>query len=883
MSATTTRRDPAVLLDALRGALERRGKIGRVRPDSFTASCPCHDDSTPSLSVGTGDAAIVLRCFGCDASAADVLDALSIPDPYQVARRLTVAGLFYDSRGRDDDPARLARELTTRSSGTPTSTKGPSPTVVSTTRPLTMALPVADEHRQRLRENVGVLERLDAERCIRADLAVRAHLGLAPDGRIILPTYDRDGEPAPRYWCAFAEQRNGARPKMEGPRGASPDLFPRPESPRLDDEARVLLVEGEADALVALSNDIPAIGCPGTNAWKPTDAERFGRFAGVTVIGDADPAGRAWAGRVAADLQRVGVDVTVRDYGEDRPKGYDLTDLALEARTHHVDLVDMIERLPEVAVSAPPIDESEWPDPIPIEAARTLPEFPVDLVPAWLGEWIGAEAEATQTPLDLAGVMSLAAVATCVQRAVDIELGGWVEPLCVWALVVMESGSRKTQVQRDVFAPIITAETELRDEFGPAERERAGDEVAHAEALKRLRAAEAKAIESGDASAIGAVRERRVAAEKALHDLEVQRRPAPRLIAEDVTPERYLRLMQEQGGALTLSSDEGGVFATFGGRYRQGNDAYLEPLLKAHAGSTIRVDRQSSEPIIIDRPRGTIAVTLQEDALRRIGSIPDAQGLGLIARCVAVFPPDMIGTRHAHARRMPPSVSTEYADRLRALASVGYRAEGHYVLRLDESAQRRFDEFRDVDRHEGRLRRDLAPIKSWGSKMPGLVGRIAGLLHLVEHGADGLRIAVSEQTVERSIRLAEDYLIPHAFVLHEIAAESPDRRAARDILAWILRDDVVRFTSRDATRAVRWLETRTGVRDAGLGLLVDPHGVIREGPGKSGTRGVEWHVNPKARERLRTPDKADKPADPATQLSGLSGLSGVPNSASESQ
>ena len=525
--------------------------------------------------------------------------------------------------------------------------------------------------------------------------------------------------------------------------------------------------------------------------------------------------------------------------------------------------------------------EAEWPDPLPIEAARERPAFPVDLLPGWLGEWVAAEAEATQTPPDMAGMMTLAAIATTVQRAVEVNVGGWTEPLCIWSLAVMESGSRKSQVMTDVFGPIIAAENALRDEFGPAEQERAGDEAAYVEALKKLRTDEAKAIRNGDDEKRDEERAKRTEAEARLRDLQAERRALPRLFAEDVTPERYLRLMQEQRGAITLASDEGGVFATFGGRYRQGGDAYIEPLLKAHAGSPIRLDRQTGDPIIIDRPRGSIAVTLQEEALRRIGEIPGAVGLGLIARCAAVFPPDLIGTRAATAATVPASAASAYSEKMQALASFGYRAEGFHVLRLDESARAVFDHFRGVDRHEGRLVRDLAPIRAWGSKMPGLVARIAGLLHMAEYGVDGLRVPVSQASIERAIRFAEDYLVPHAFVLHEVAAESPARRAARDILSWIIRERITVMTSREATRAVRWLETAGGARDEGLGLLVDPHGILRRAAGRHGTREVRWLVNPKVHERGGQTVKADKPGAGVTESSGLPGLTGDPNTPSE--
>jgi uncharacterized protein YcbX len=116
---------------------------------------------------------------------------------------------------------------------------------------------------------------------------------------------------------------------------------------------------------------------------------------------------------------------------------------------------------------------------------------------------------------------------------------------------------------------------------------------------------------------------------------------------------------------------------------------------------------------------------------------------------------------------------------------------------------------------------------------------------------------------------------------HEVAAESPARRAARDILSWIIREGITVMTSREATRAVRWLEKDRAARDEGLGLLVDPHGVLRRAAGRSGTREVRWLVNPKVHEDGGRVVKADKPGAGVTDSSGLPGLTGDPNTPSE--
>lgn len=47
-----------------------------------------------------------------------------------------------------------------------------------------------------------------------------------------------------------------------------------------------------------------------------------------------------------------------------------------------------------------------WQPPVPF-TAHNLPPFPVDALPGWLKNYVVAEAEATQTPADLAALLVL--------------------------------------------------------------------------------------------------------------------------------------------------------------------------------------------------------------------------------------------------------------------------------------------------------------------------------------------------------------------------------------------------------------------------------------------------------------------------------------------
>jgi hypothetical protein len=191
--------------------------------DSFTSCCPAHDDSDPSLSVSTGDRGVLLHCFaGCTTQS--ILDAIGFD----------YSDIFYEHTEPAKDPLRKLATVT------------PIRQDISLEK-------IDQQLRDRLANADQILTQIEHERCIPRSTLINAHCGLTTDQRIVLPTFDRDGELAPREWLALAEQRAPGKPKMKGPRGSKPDLWPRPETPRYKDGTNITIVEGEPDALAAAS------------------------------------------------------------------------------------------------------------------------------------------------------------------------------------------------------------------------------------------------------------------------------------------------------------------------------------------------------------------------------------------------------------------------------------------------------------------------------------------------------------------------------------------------------------------------------------------------------------------------------------------------------
>lgn len=98
-----------------------------------------------------------------------------------------------------------------------------------------------------------------------------------------------------------------------------------------------------------------------------------------------------------------------------------------------------------------------WETPVPLGARQRLPTYPADALPGWVADQVTAVAEFTQTPIDLAGCLALAALSTAAGgRAIVNVRGTWIEPVNIFTVVAMPPGSRKSAVFRAMTNPCST-------------------------------------------------------------------------------------------------------------------------------------------------------------------------------------------------------------------------------------------------------------------------------------------------------------------------------------------------------------------------------------------------------------------------------------------
>ena len=100
------------------------------------------------------------------------------------------------------------------------------------------------------------------------------------------------------------------------------------------------------------------------------------------------------------------------------------------------------------SVPESPVPESEWPELIDLEEPP-IDRLPSVLLPGWYGDMIRAVSVSTETPIEMAALVALGAIATATMRKFDVLIEqGFCQSLNLYCVVVMEPGNRKSAVHR---------------------------------------------------------------------------------------------------------------------------------------------------------------------------------------------------------------------------------------------------------------------------------------------------------------------------------------------------------------------------------------------------------------------------------------------------
>ncbi len=322
--------------------------------------------------------------------------------------------------------------------------------------------------------------------------------------------------------------------------------------------------------------------------------------------------------------------------------------------------------------------------------------------------YVSAVAEHSQTAPDMAAVISLGVLATCLQGKYRIEgTPGYCEPLSLYTVVIAAPGERKSSVMRDM----TTFLYEYEQEYNKAHSMEIRENHLQRESLERQISGLQKKLERKESREM----------ELELRQLQEQLEETPelkpvRFFADDCSSEALISLMAANNGVFSVISTEGGIFDIMAGRYS--NKSNIDVWLKGHCGDAIYVDRMTREAECIMHPALSAILSIQPSVLDEIMSNTTMTGRGLIARFLYASPPSRIGSRVFRTQPIPPEVIAAYRSLIFRLMALPIGGDAQTVHLSEKAFDLMADYFQE---HEKFLVGEGQAISDWASKYIGAV------------------------------------------------------------------------------------------------------------------------------------------------------------------
>lgn len=487
---------------------------------------------------------------------------------------------------------------------------------------------------------------------------------------------------------------------------------------------------------------------------------------------------------------------------------------------------------PEVYNAKGPI---RWEDPIPF-SRYTMARFPIEALPDDIADYVTAVAESTQTPVDMAGVVSISMLSVCLQGKYRVQgKADWFEPLNTYALAIAPPSERKSAIQHMMLKPI----NEYEFQYNQRNAALVESSKMHKRVLERRQKALEDQVAKGKADA--------EEMEKIAQEVADFREILPmQLYVDDITTEKLVSVISANHGRAALISSEGGIFDTLAGIYTK--NVNIDVMLKGYSGDPIRVDRIGRESESIMNPALTILLMAQPNVISEVLNNTTFRGRGLTARFLYCMPVSFVGSRRFQSKPVPDEVYHRYERRVINLLEDEY-PEKPEMITLSDDAEKLLIAF--AEEIEPKLISDYAELADWAGKLIGNTLRIAGLLcragtHRSHEFLDVPEpLTVDGRTMANAIRLRR-YFLNHAQAAYSVLPEDTMFKQASRILTMLKERHLQEFDRRAAMRYCRTFRTVAEIQPV-LDFL-DDYGYIARQPEKVVSPGrpllPKYSVNP---------------------------------------
>ena len=456
----------------------------------------------------------------------------------------------------------------------------------------------------------------------------------------------------------------------------------------------------------------------------------------------------------------------------------------------------------------------EWGDVESLGVRLDALPYPTDALPAALRAAVEEVRDFVQAPVGLVACSALAALSAAAQGMANVRRDAQlVGPASVYLLTVADSGERKTSADEFFSRAVHEWERDVAAVKAPDVARAAAERAAFEEKRAGIQESIRRTARAGKNS---------LALETALCDLllqEPEKVIVPRLLYVDVTPESLaFELSHGHPCGAMLSAEAGAIL----GGHAMSADTVMRNLALLNTlwdGGEMRVDRRTQPGFTIRGRRLSVGLMVQEitlrDFLERARGL--ARGTGFLARFLTCWPVSTQGTRtYRSAPKTMPALAA-YSRRVRALLDAPLQTDerGDLTppeLSLSAKALQAWIRFHDGVERELGDRGELRDIRDVGSKAAENVARVAGLLHILDHGAKG---EISSDHVIAAGRIVSWHLGEAQRLLG--ALDVPDAVSNAILLERWLRAEALRTgDERIPTREIRRLGPNAVRQDAEL-------------------------------------------------------------------
>jgi putative DNA primase/helicase len=382
-----------------------------------------------------------------------------------------------------------------------------------------------------------------------------------------------------------------------------------------------------------------------------------------------------------------------------------------------------------------------WPEPEPLTDPDHQAPYPIHALPADLQALVKELEDYYRAPVPMIATCALSILSSAGQALADVDIDGTLKkPLSLFTLIVAESGERKSEIDKVLSKPL--------HEWERQQLEDRAEEIKAARAAYKAWEAAKRGIEKRIETLASKGQDYSEAEEK-LAELEANPPQAvliPDLIMQDQTPEGMAKALKRYPSICLLSSEAAVVL----GGHGMGKDSASRNqgmMNDLWSGQPIKITRAAAESFSLHGRRLSAGLAVQQSVLSAFAKDGAARGIGFFARFLITQPDSTKGTRFYES---PPDWRhlSAWRDRIHALLNTPLQIDPDnalqpHLLQLAPDAQQLWiDGYNAIERELGQFG-EFADVGDVASKSADNAARIAGLLHLYQHGLVG-RVTADE-------------------------------------------------------------------------------------------------------------------------------------------